>query len=168
MSGNRSSLLLHRQMQDLRKCGCEWFSAGLVDEDIYHWEIMIMGPPDTFYEGGMFKARMDFPSEYPHRPPKLRFISKMWHPNVHTNGSVCISILHEGVDNFGYEQANERWTPVQTVETILISVISMLADPNDESPANIDAAKQWREDREGFRKEVGRCVRCSVEDTLGD
>lgn len=69
----------------------------------------------------------------------------MWHPNVHTNGSVCVSILHEpGDDTFGYEQAGERWSPVQTVESILISVISMLADPNDESPANIDAAKQYR------------------------
>jgi hypothetical protein len=54
---------------------------------------------------------------------------------------VCISILHEpGDDKFGYEKASERWLPVHTVETILISVISMLADPNDESPANVDAA----------------------------
>lgn len=54
---------------------------------------------------------------------------------------MCISILHEpGDDKFGYEKASERWLPVHTVETILISVISMLADPNDESPANVDAA----------------------------
>jgi ubiquitin-conjugating enzyme E2 G1 len=54
---------------------------------------------------------------------------------------VCISILHEpGDDKWGYEKASERWLPVHTVETILISVISMLADPNDESPANVDAA----------------------------
>ena len=75
----------------------------------------------------------------------------MWHPNVHTNGSVCISILHDGEDEFGYEQGNERWRPIHTVESILLSVISMLADPNDESPANIDAAKQWREDKEAFK-----------------
>ena len=60
---------------------------------------------------------------------------------VDRNGDVCISILHEpGDDKFGYEKASERWLPVHTVETILISVISMLADPNDESPANVDAA----------------------------
>lgn len=60
---------------------------------------------------------------------------------------MCISILHEpGDDKFGYEKASERWLPVHTVETILISVISMLADPNDESPANVDAAvsKIWQ------------------------
>jgi hypothetical protein len=60
---------------------------------------------------------------------------------VHENGEVCISILHEpGEDKFGYETASERWLPIHTVESILISVISMITDPNDESPANVDAA----------------------------
>lgn len=60
---------------------------------------------------------------------------------VDKNGDVCISILHEpGDDKFGYESASERWLPVHTVETILLSVISMLADPNYDSPANVDAA----------------------------
>jgi len=165
MATKQANLLLKRQMIELSKNASESFSAGLVDDDIYKWEVIIMGPPDTFYEGGYFKARMDFPQDYPHKPPKMRFVSKMWHPNIHTNGSVCISILHEpGDDTFGYEQAGERWSPVQTVESILISVISMLADPNDESPANIDAAKQYREDRDGFKKEVAKCVRRSIED----
>ena len=62
-------------------------------------------------------------------------------PSVEKNGDVCISILHEpGEDKWGYEKPEERWLPIHTVETILISVISMLADPNDESPANVDAA----------------------------
>jgi len=56
-------------------------------------------------------------------------------------GDVCISILHPpGEDQWGYEQASERWLPVHTVESILVSVISMLSSPNDESPANLDAA----------------------------
>ena len=62
-------------------------------------------------------------------------------PTVEVGGDVCISILHEpGEDKWGYEKPEERWLPIHTVETILISVISMLADPNDESPANVDAA----------------------------
>lgn len=57
------------------------------------------------------------------------------------NGDVCISILHEpGEDKYGYEKPEERWLPIHTVETIMISVISMLADPNGDSPANVDAA----------------------------
>ena len=63
---------------------------------------------------------------------------------VEKNGDVCISILHEpGEDKWGYEKPEERWLPIHTVETILISVISMLADPNDESPANVDAAVSY-------------------------
>ena len=64
---------------------------------------------------------------------------------------------------YGYESANERWLPVHTPETILISVISMLSSPNDESPANIDAARQWREDPAAFKKKVRKCVRDSLE-----
>ena len=57
---------------------------------------------------------------------------------------MCISILHEpGEDKYGYEKPEERWLPVHTVETILLSVISMIADPNDESPANVDAAVRY-------------------------
>lgn len=84
---------------------------------------------------------------------------------VDKNGDVCISILHEpGDDNFGYEKAAERWLPIHTVETILISVISMLADPNDESPANVDAAKEWRDRPDEFKKRVVKCVRRSQEE----
>ena len=83
---------------------------------------------------------------------------------VYPDGRVCISILHSpGDDPSGYELASERWSPVQTVETIMLSIISMLSSPNDESPANVDAAKQWRDDRDGFKKAVARVVRKSQE-----
>lgn len=63
---------------------------------------------------------------------------------VDKNGDVCISILHEpGEDKYGYEKPEERWLPIHTVETIMISVISMLADPNGDSPANVDAAVRF-------------------------
>ncbi|KAI3373436.1 hypothetical protein L3Q82_022045, partial [Scortum barcoo] len=92
-------------------------------------------------EGGVFKAHLTFPKDYPLRPPKMKFITDIWHPNVDKNGDVCISILHEpGEDKYGYEKPEERWLPIHTVETIMISVISMLADPNGDSPANVDAA----------------------------
>ncbi|KAJ3398877.1 Ubiquitin-conjugating enzyme E2 15, partial [Chytriomyces hyalinus] len=73
----------------------------------------------------------------------MKFTSDLWHPNVYTNGDVCISILHPpGEDTYGYESASERWLPIHTVETIVLSVISMLSSPNDESPANLEAAKE--------------------------
>ncbi|XP_034503088.1 ubiquitin-conjugating enzyme E2 G1 isoform X1 [Ailuropoda melanoleuca] len=151
---------------ELNKNPVEGFSAGLIDDnDLYRWEVLIIGPPDTLYEGGVFKAHLTFPKDYPLRPPKMKFITEIWHPNVDKNGDVCISILHEpGEDKYGYEKPEERWLPIHTVETIMISVISMLADPNGDSPANVDAAKEWREDRNGeFKRKVARCVRKSQE-----
>lgn len=74
---------------------------------------------------------------------------------VYPSGLVCISILHPpGDDPNHYEHASERWSPIQSVEKILISVMSMLAEPNDESPANVEAAKMWREQRPEYERRV--------------
>ena len=147
-----------------------------------------MGPEDTEYEGGAFTATLTFPQEYPMLPPKMKFTCPMWHPNskkkkkhitqhnttsviylynfiflVYPSGEVCISILHApGEDPNHYEQATERWSPVQSIEKILLSVISMLAEPNDESPANLDAAKMWRTDREEYKRRVRKTVEQSL------
>lgn len=89
----------------------------------------------------------------------------MWifFPPVYPSGLVCISILHApGDDPHHYEKASERWSPIQSVEKILISVMSMLAEPNDESPANIEAAKMWRERRGDFEKKVRDGVKRSL------
>lgn len=123
-----------------------------------------MGPPDTLYEGGVFRARLSFPYNYPVMPPTLRFLSEMWHPNIYSDGSVCISILHApGEDRYGYESPEERWLPVHTVETILLSVISVLSAPNIESPANPEAARESRDDPDAFKRRVQRIVRKSQE-----
>lgn len=165
MAVSQASLLLQKQLKDLCKNPVDGFSAGLVDEsNIFEWSVTIIGPPDTLYEGGFFNAIMSFPSNYPNSPPSVKFTSEIWHPNVYPDGRVCISILHPpGDDPNGYELASERWTPVHTVESIVLSIISMLSSPNDESPANVEAAKEWRDRREDFKKKVSRCVRKSQE-----
>ncbi|KAH9595484.1 ubiquitin-conjugating enzyme E2 G1, variant 2 [Schistosoma haematobium] len=159
-----SALSLKKQLYELNKSATEGFSAGLVDEDnIFKWRVLIIGPPDTLYEGGCFHAELDFPQDYPERPPKMRFVTDIWHPNIAQDGDVCISILHHpGKDLWGYERPEERWLPVHTVETIITSVISMLAEPNPDSPANVDAA-EFREDFAEFKRKVCRCVRMSQE-----
>jgi len=163
---SQAALLLMRQLQELNKNPDSGFSAGLVDDsNPFEWQIILTGPADTPYEGGLFKARMTFPQDYPFMPPSMKFTSDMWHPNVYKDGRVCISILHPpGNDPNQYENASERWMPVHTVESILVSVVSMLSSPNDESAANLDAAKQWREDNAGFKKKVRQTVRKANEE----
>jgi ubiquitin-conjugating enzyme E2 G1 len=149
---------------ELNKNPIDLVSVGLADDaNLFDWEILIMGPDGTLYEGGFFKAKLVFPADFPNMPPTMTFISEMWHPNVYEDGKVCISILHPpGEDAMNaQETADERWRPILGVEQILISVISMLSDPNDESPANLDAAVQWRNDRTAFKKKVRQTVRKS-------
>uniref|UniRef100_A0A182JVG4 Ubiquitin-conjugating enzyme E2 G2 n=1 Tax=Anopheles christyi TaxID=43041 RepID=A0A182JVG4_9DIPT len=130
------------------------------EENFFEWEALITGPEGTCFEGGIFTAKLIFPPDYPLSPPKMKFTCEMFHPNIFTDGRVCISILHApGDDPLGYELSAERWSPVQSVEKILLSVVSMLAEPNDESGANVDAAIMWRENREEFNKIARRIVR---------
>lgn len=143
----------------------EGFRVKLLDDNLFEWEVAIFGPPDTLYEGGYFKAHMKFPPDYPYSPPSLRFLSKVWHPNVYENGDLCISILHPPVDDpQSGEQPSERWNPTQNVRTILLSVISLLNEPNTFSPANVDASvmyRRWRDSR-GKEKEYENIIRKQV------
>ena len=67
----------------------EGFRIELVDErNLYDWQVAIFGPPGTLYEGGYFKAVIRFPGDYPFSPPTFKFVSRMWHPNVFSNGEV--------------------------------------------------------------------------------
>ncbi|KZF25045.1 ubiquitin-conjugating enzyme E2 15 [Xylona heveae TC161] len=158
--------LLGRQLKQMHSDNdIPGISCGLVDNNVFEWEVMLMISDECkFYGGGFFRARLSFPAEYPIMPPKMKFETPIFHPNIYENGEVCISILHPPEeDKFGYESAAERWSPVQTPETILLSVISMLSSPNDESPANLDAARLWRENPAEFKKRVRKCVRDSLE-----
>jgi len=139
-------------------------SIGFDSENVFLWNIILIGPKDTPYEGGIFNAKLKFPNTYPNYPPELIFINDIYHPNIYEDGRVCISILHPpGDDKWGYESAAERWRPVHSVNSIMLSIISMLSEPNDDSPANIDAGKIWREDKKLFQHNVNLSIRKTLE-----
>jgi ubiquitin-conjugating enzyme E2 G1 len=120
--------------------------------------------------GGNFRCILSFPSSFPLLPPSLTFKSPIpFHPNIYPSGLLCISILHPPEeDQYGYEKASERWSPVHTPETILVSVLSLLNDPNDESPANVEAARLWREEKNSGSKEFKKRCRRIVRESLGE
>ena len=128
------------------------------DSNIFDWQIAIFGPPGTCYAGGYFKAHIRFPGDYPFSAPSFRFLTKIWHPNIYENGEVCISILHPPIDDpQGGELPGERWNPTQSVRTVLLSIISILNDPNTFSPANVDASvafRNWQEGKDNKYKDV--------------
>ncbi|XP_069783912.1 ubiquitin-conjugating enzyme E2 R2-like [Narcine bancroftii] len=163
-SSSQKALML--ELKSLQEEPVEGFRITLVDEsDLYNWEVAIFGPPNTHYEGGYFKAQLMFPMDYPYSPPSFRFLTKMWHPNIYENGDVCISILHPPVDDpQSGELPSERWNPTQNVRTILLSVISLLNEPNTFSPANVDASvmfRKWR-DSKGKDREYSEIIRKQV------
>jgi len=156
---------LQKELKDLTKNPVEGFKVELVDEgNLFQWQVHIAGPPGTDFEGGVFKALMSFPEDYPNSPPTMKFVSDVWHPNVYPDGKVCISILHTPDPMNPEEKAEETWRPIQTVESILVSVCSMLSDPNFSSPANVDASVELRKKPSEYKARIRKLVeKCKKE-----
>jgi ubiquitin-protein ligase len=135
-----------------------FYSIEVNPKNFFIWDVLIIGPPETIFEGGIFKCQFKFPTDYPNRPPEFKFISNLYHPNIYPDGKVCISILHEGKDEWGYEHISERWNPSHSINSVLMSILSMLPNPNFESPANVDASVMWRNDWKRYKKIVYEIV----------
>ncbi|XP_054714318.1 ubiquitin-conjugating enzyme E2 R2-like [Uloborus diversus] len=163
---NSALRALSLEFKSLQEEPVEGFRVKLVNEDnMMEWEVALFGPPETLYEGGYFKAHVKFPPDYPYSPPSIRFLTKVFHPNVYENGDLCISILHPPIDDpQSGELPCERWNPTQNVRTILLSVISLLNEPNTFSPANVDASVMYRrwKDSKGKDMEYENIIRKQV------
>jgi len=134
------------------------YSIEVDDRNFYKWNILIFGPLETIFEGGIFKCIIEFPKTYPNAPPVFKFKTIFPHPNIYPDGNICISILHPGQDEFNYERMSERWTPSHSVNSIIMSIISLLTTPNFESAANIDASLLWQKSYEEYKKQIYKIV----------
>jgi ubiquitin-protein ligase len=123
-----------------------YYSISIDNNNFLKWNIILLGPPETIFEGGFYNCQLEFTKDYPNKPPLFKFIDNLFHPNIYPNGKVCMSILHEGIDTTGYENISERWNPSHSVNSILMSLLSILTEPNFESSANIDATQLWMKD----------------------
>jgi ubiquitin-conjugating enzyme E2 D len=113
-------------------------SAGIIDDDMYKWQATILGPDDTPYVGGIFNLLIQFPTDYPFKPPKVSFITKIYHCNINSNGSICLDIL------------KDQWSPALTISKVLLSICSLMGDPNPNDPLMIDIADQYINNNEEF------------------
>ena len=116
-------------------------------ENIMVWEGIIKGPSDTPFENGKFPIRFTFDSDYPFKPPSIKFLTSIFHPNIYRDGKICLDILE-----------TQNWAPSTQVKTIILSLIVLFLDPNPDSPANRDAAILFKENRnlydDKIRKEI--------------
>ncbi|KAL8867240.1 MAG: hypothetical protein Q9174_005790 [Haloplaca sp. 1 TL-2023] len=143
-----------------------WVNVDLKADDIFNWKIaLIIINPDSLYYGGYFLASMKFPSNYPYAPPSFEFTHPLFHPNIYADGKLCISILHApGDDEMSGELAAERWTPAQRVESVLLSIVSLLDDAETSSAANVDAGVMLRKDPKAYKERVKVDVEVSKKD----
>ncbi|CAJ2674571.1 unnamed protein product, partial [Trifolium pratense] len=127
-----------KELKDLQKDPPTSCSAGPVAEDMFHWQATIMGPPDSPYSGGVFLVTIHFPPDYPFKPPKVAFRTKVFHPNINSNGSICLDIL------------KEQWSPALTISKVLLSICSLLTDPNPDDPLVPEIAHMYKTDKNKY------------------
>lgn len=162
-----ASLLLrqYRELTDPKKAIPSFHIELEDDSNIFLWNIGVMVlNEESIYHGGFFKAQMKFPEDFPFSPPTFRFTPAIYHPNVYRDGRLCISILHQSGNPTSDELDSETWSPVQTVESVLISIVSLLEDPNISSPANVDAAVDYKKNPVQYKQKVKLEVERSKQD----
>ncbi len=131
---------IHKELKILQDEANENVSAGPIGDNIYEWDGMIIGPTKTPYEGGIFHLKIYFPTDYPFKPPKVVFTTKIYHPNINNTGIICLDIL------------KTQWSPALTISKVLLSICSLLNDPNPSDPLMPDIAKQYVDDKSSYEK----------------
>lgn len=135
-----STRRITKEIQDLSKDAPDNCSAGPRGSDLYVWDAMIMGPTDSPFTGGIFKLEIHFPTDYPFKAPKVVFLTKIYHPNISPQGAICLDIL------------KDQWSPAITVSKLLLSICSLLTDPNPADPLMPDIADLYTKDRAGYEE----------------
>lgn len=110
-------------------------SAGPIDDNIYKWKAFINGPKDSPYEGGLFELEMNFTNRYPFKPPKVVFTTKIYHMNINSSGQICLDIL------------KDKWSPALTISKLLLSICSLLNDPNPDDPLVPEIANLYKSNK---------------------
>jgi len=121
--------------------------ARMVGDNLRKWKGKIFGPADTPYEGGTFIVDIEIPADYPFKPPKMKFETKLWHPNVSSQtGAICLDIL------------KNEWTPALTIRTALISLQALLCAAEPDDPQDAVVANQYKSDKKAFDNQAKQWV----------
>ncbi len=134
-----SSKRITRELNELQKDPPSNCSAGPANEnDIFDWKATIIGPEGSPYAGGLFHLVIQFPPDYPFKPPKVQFVTKIFHPNINSNGGICLDIL------------KDQWSPALSIGKVLLSISSLLTDANPNDPLVPDVARLYVQNRQEY------------------
>ncbi|PKC57773.1 ubiquitin-conjugating enzyme E2 [Rhizophagus irregularis] len=134
MALKRINKELHNLGRDLPSY-CSDCSAGPIGDNLFHWQATIIGPSDSPYSGGVFFVDIHFPTDYPFKPPKVTFKTRVYHPNINSIGTICLDILRD------------QWSPAFTILIVLLAIYYMLTDPNPDDPLVPEIANVYKTDR---------------------
>jgi ubiquitin-conjugating enzyme E2 D/E len=137
---------IERELQDLRKDPPSSCSAGPAGSDLFRWEGCIFGPEGSPYHGGVFKLTIQFPVDYPFRAPHVQFSTPIYHPNINSSGMICLDIL------------KTQWSPALTISKVLLSISSLLTDPNPDDPFVPEIARIYKENRAAYEQNARICT----------
>jgi ubiquitin-conjugating enzyme E2 D/E len=110
--------------------------------DLFRWEGVIFGPSDSPYAGGIFKLKIFFPVDYPFKCPTVSFTTKIYHPNINSAGVICLDIL------------KTQWSPALTISKVLLSICSLLTDPNPNDPLVPDIANLYKANKAEYENQA--------------
>jgi ubiquitin-conjugating enzyme E2 D/E len=138
---------LQREFAEIQTSPIENCTAGPVGDDFFRWDAMIFGPSDSPFEGGLFRLSINFPSEYPFKPPIVTFKTKIFHPNINAAGGICLDIL------------KSQWSPALGVSKVLLSILSLLTDANPNDPLVPEIASLYRTNRAAYDEKAREWTR---------
>jgi ubiquitin-conjugating enzyme E2 D/E len=138
---------INKELQDLQKAPPTNISFAPSDlGDLFRWDATIVGPADSPFAGGLFRLKLEIPQEYPFKPPKVSFATKIYHPNVN-DGRICLDIL------------SSQWSPALTLGKVMLSVSSLLTDPNADDPLNPEVAHLYKTNRTKYNEMAAEWTR---------
>lgn len=142
-SSRRERKRLEKELGDMREKNTSDspVTADAISDNIQQWRGRIIGPEETPYHKGEYYISIDIPDDYPYTPPKMKFITKIWHPNISSQtGAICLDVL------------GKEWSPALSIRTALLSIQALLAAPEPSDPQDAEVAKMYKENKPLFEQ----------------
>ncbi|XP_011495672.1 PREDICTED: ubiquitin-conjugating enzyme E2 T-like [Ceratosolen solmsi marchali] len=145
----QKSQRLNREIKRLLEHPPEGISCYTSDK-LNYLSVNIIGPHGSLFAGSLFKLDLEIPSRYPFVPPRLKFVTPVYHPNIDTQGRICMDLLKM--------PPNGGWRPTISLENLIVAVQSLLCNPNPDDPLMVDIAEEYRFNKKEYERKAKKLL----------